>query len=83
MNTFWLARKSNKSPSTEPTPREGRQGVMEGAKDEQPARSFPPAAQHLSLDLRQLGGNSLCIVSWMDAPPLASIQECRKEPTME
>jgi len=33
---------------------------MEGAKDEQPAGSFSPATQPLSLDLRQLGGNSLC-----------------------
>ena len=83
MNTFWLTRKSNKSPSTEPTLREGRQEVMEGAKDEQPAGSFSPATQPLSLDLRQLAGNSLCTMSWMDAPPPASIQECRKEPTTE
>ncbi|DAA31405.1 guanylate binding protein family, member 6 [Bos taurus] len=56
---------------------------MEGVKDKQPAGSFPPAARYLGLDLRQLAGNSLCTMSWMDAPPPASIQECRKEPTTE
>lgn len=56
---------------------------MEGVKDKQPAGSFPPAARYLGLDLRQLAGNSLCTMSWMDAPPPASIQECRKEPTTQ
>ncbi|KAB0386270.1 hypothetical protein FD755_001226 [Muntiacus reevesi] len=54
---------------------------MERVKDEQSAGSFPPAAQYLGLDLRHLQGNSLCTVSWMDDPPPASIQECRKDPT--